>query len=67
MPDENGARITGEMMICNFDARRVIPYSQNTVILPFKEFMKIPFSDGLHHTYNPNFLSFSHSNQGYSL
>ena len=29
-----------EMMICNFDVRRVCPYGGDTLVMPFKEFMK---------------------------
>lgn len=42
---------TAEMMICNFDVRRVIPYGGETVVIPFREFMKLPFDGKEHKSY----------------
>lgn len=45
------SKTTGEMMICNFDVRRVIPYGGETVVIPFREFMKLPFDGKEHKSY----------------
>ncbi len=44
-------KTTAEMMICNFDVRRVIPYGGETVVIPFREFMKLPFDGKEHKSY----------------
>lgn len=39
---DDSRNVSGEMMICNFDVRRVFPYEKNsgTVVFPFDEFLK---------------------------
>ena len=34
---------TREMMICNFDMRRVIPYGDSCLVLPFRKFLEYAF------------------------
>lgn len=42
--EKNGYKIdTKEMMICNFDVRRVIPYGASCVVIPFMKFLEFAF------------------------
>lgn len=48
---DNNNNITKEMMICNFNASRVIPFCEDVLIIPFTKFLEFIFINDKHSDY----------------